>query len=98
MCLFFLLLLIGPRVAGIFWWLVDQARWASTFESVLIAILGIIFVPWTTIMYVIVFPGGVEGFDWFWLGLGLVADVALWAGGGLQGRKRYMGEPTPPPA
>ncbi len=44
-------------------------------------LLGFIFVPWTTIMYVLVFAGGVTGFDWVWLGLGLLADVAWWAGG-----------------
>ena len=26
-------------------------------------------------MYVLVFPGGIEGLDWLWLGIGLAVDV-----------------------
>jgi hypothetical protein len=40
-------------------------------------------------MYVLVAPAGVAGWDWLWLGLGLLADVAWWAGGGF--RKRVPG-------
>ena len=49
-------------------------------------VLGIIFIPWTTIMFVIVAPGGVNGFDWVWLGLALFGDIASYSGG--VGRKR----------
>ena len=52
-------------------------------------VLGIIFVPWTTIMFVIVAPGGLIGWDWLWLGLMLLADIAWYAGGA--GRKRIPG-------
>lgn len=48
--------------------------------------LGIIFLPWTTIMFVIVAPGGVVGWDWLWIGLMFVADIFWYAGGA--GRKR----------
>jgi hypothetical protein len=34
-----------------------------------------IFLPWATLMYVIVFPGGIVGFDWLWLCSGLFFDV-----------------------
>ena len=48
-----LLGIIGPRAAILFWWLTDPARWAVTFgNSALIPILGFLFLPWTTIMYV----------------------------------------------
>ena len=41
----------------------------STLQSILRvlviwAILGFIFLPWTTLMYVMVIPGGIVGFDW----------------------------------
>ncbi len=42
-------------------------------------------------MYVIVAPGGIVGFDWFWLGLALVADIAMWTGGGYGNRNRMPG-------
>ena len=47
-----------------------------------------IFVPWLTLMYVIVAPGGIVGFDWFWLGLALVEDIAAYGGGGYGNRDR----------
>jgi hypothetical protein len=47
-----------------------------TFQSAFVPIIGILFLPWTTIMYVLVFPGGIEGLDWLWLGIGLAVDIA----------------------
>jgi hypothetical protein len=44
-------------------------------------LLGAIFVPWTTLAYLIVFQGGVVGLDWVWLGAGLVLDLASHSGG-----------------
>ena len=48
-------------------------------------VLGIVFLPWTTLMYVIVAPGGVVGWDWLRVGLMLAADIASYVGG--YGRK-----------
>ena len=39
-------------------------------------------------MYLIVFPNGIVGFDWIWLGLGLLFDVMSYAGGGYGNRDR----------
>ncbi len=47
--------------------------------------------PWTTLMYVLVFPGGIDGFDWVWLGLALMADIFSYAGGGYTNRERFTG-------
>jgi len=43
-----------------------------------VSLLGLIFVPWTALMYVIIFP--LNGWDWIWLGLGIAADVASYVG------------------
>jgi hypothetical protein len=86
-CLFTTLVLLGPRVAGLIWWLVQPGRWSLAFNgSWLWPVLGLIFVPWLTIMYVIVSPGGINGLDWLWLGLALVADIGFYAGGGFRRR------------
>lgn len=85
-CFFVILVFLGPRVGGALWWLFDPTRWNLAFSNWLWPILGLIFIPWTTMMYVIVFPGGVTGFDWVWLGLALFADIAWWAGGGFRRR------------
>jgi hypothetical protein len=98
MCCFFLILvMLGPRIGGALWWLIQPVRWEAAFRDFLTGgnlwwiwpILGIIFLPWTTIMYVILAPGGIAGFDWLWLGLMLVFDI-LWYTGGA-GRKRVPG-------
>ena len=66
-------------------------RWVGAvgaFESAIWPILGIIFLPWTTLMYVLLAPGGVTGLDWLWIILSVVADVAMYAGGGYGNRDR----------
>ena len=90
-CFFTALILFGPRLAILVWWLIDAARWGAAFNSFIWALLGFIFLPWTTIMYVLVFPGGVTGFDWIWLGLGLLADIFSYTGGGYGNRNRIPG-------
>ena len=79
MCCFFLVLVfLGPRLAILVGWLfpVFRANWDLAFDSFFIGLIGWIFVPWTTLMYVFVAPGGVEGFDWVWLVLAVLADIA----------------------
>ena len=68
-CLFTILLLLGARAIDIVWWIAQPGRWDAAFSSALWPILGIIFAPWTTMMWVICAPGGVNGLDWLWIGL-----------------------------
>ncbi|MGD9094080.1 MAG: hypothetical protein PVF74_14625 [Anaerolineales bacterium] len=87
MCCFFMaLVLFGPRLAILIWWLVSPIYISNAFTSWIWPILGIIFLPWTLLMYLIVYPGGLVGFDWIWLGLGLLADIASYAGGAARRR------------
>lgn len=88
-CFFTVLVFLGPRAGILIWWLLQPARWSAAFQGFLVPLLGFIFVPWTTMMYVLVFAGGVAGFDWVWLGLGLLADIAWWSGAAA--RKRVPG-------
>jgi hypothetical protein len=90
-CLFTTLVLFGPRLGILVWWLFQPGRWNQAFESFLWPILGFLFLPWTTLMYVVVFPGGVTGFDWIWLGLGLLADISSYTGGAYGNRDRVPG-------
>lgn len=87
-CLFSTLVLFGPRLGILVWWLLDRLRWERAFDSFIWAFLGFLFLPWTTIMYVLVFPGGVTGFDWVWLALGFLADIGSYAGSGYGNRQR----------
>lgn len=93
-CLFAVLIFLGPRVAGVLWWLVQPAQWNLAFNNNIIwPILGLVFVPWVTLMFVLVAPGGVNGFDWVWLGLALAGDVAGYAGGA-KNRNSIPGMPS----
>lgn len=94
MCLFLTLLFLGPRAGILLWWLIEPVRWNAAFDTFLWPLLGFLFAPWTTLMYVIVSPLGVEGLDWLWIGLAVLADVASYAGGAYGGRGRVPGYGT----
>jgi hypothetical protein len=90
-CIFTTLAVLGPRAGILFWWLYDPGRWDRSFDSWLWPVLGFFFLPWTTLMYVAVRPGTVEGFDWIWLGLSVLVDIACYSGGGYGNRNRMPG-------
>ena len=92
MCLFFVLLLAGPRFGVLFWWLLEPNRWDSAFSSFIVPSLGFFFLPWTTLMFVAVAPfGNVAGWDWFWLALAVFADLTSFASSGYGNRNRIPG-------
>ena len=88
-CLLATLAFFGPRAAILVWWLIDMARWEAAFSNFWIAFVGFIFAPWTTLAWALVAHNGVRGFDWIWLGLGVLADIASWSSQGWTGRQRY---------
>lgn len=81
-CLFAIFAGFFPRVALICLWIftneVDQA-----YDSFIVPLLGLIFLPLTTLIYALAWSpvGGVEGFEWFWVGLAFVLDIGSYAGG-----------------
>ncbi len=91
MCLFLTLLFLGPRAAIVFWWLIEPARWSLAFDTFIFPLLGFLFLPWTTLMFVVVGIGGIDGFDWFWIGLAVFADLVSYGAGGYGGRGRVPG-------
>ena len=86
-CMFTSLVLFGPRIGILVWWLLDQPRWELAFDTFWWPFLGFIFAPWTTLMYVTVFPGGVTGFDWIIMGIGVLADISTWTSSAVEGRR-----------
>jgi hypothetical protein len=78
-CLFVLLAGFFPRVAAILYWVFRPERWDLAFDGSWIwPVLGILILPVTTIVWVIVAPGGVSGFDFLWLGIAVFVDAG-WA-------------------
>ena len=95
-CAFLALVMLGPRFFGAFWWLFQPLRWQAAFGSLssgslwwILPVLGIIFLPWTTIMFVLLAPGGIVAWDWLWIIIMLVVDIASYGGG--FGRKSVPG-------
>ena len=84
-CLITSLFLLGPRAAILVWWLIEPVRWNATFDTPL---LGFLVLPWTTPTYVAVYPAGINGFDYLFLGIGLAFDLFTWFGGGYGNRGR----------
>jgi hypothetical protein len=81
-----LLAMIGsffPRIALLLMWLftnyVDRA-----FTGFLLPLVGLIFLPFTTIMFCLVYSpaaGGVVGANWLWVALGLLLDIMSYSSG-----------------
>jgi hypothetical protein len=75
-CLFALLAVAAPQLAFLFLWiftpLVERA-----FSTFIAPLLGLAFLPFTSIMYVVLYrPGiGVVGWAWFWVALAFLVDV-----------------------
>ena len=91
-CIVALAAFISPRLGIFFLWLFTD-RMSIAFNSFWWGLLGFLFLPWTTIMYVLVFPGGIEGLDWLWLGIGLVVDVMSY-GSSAWGNRNQGGDMT----
>lgn len=87
-CFLTILLFLGPRAGILVWWLYNPDRWDRLFSSFIWPVIGFIFLPWTTLMYVVVGFGGVRGFEWLWIGLAVVSDLMMYSGGGYGNRAR----------
>jgi hypothetical protein len=70
---------IAPRLVLILMWIVGP-RINAAFDNWIWPLLGIIFLPYTTIMYVLVWNPvtGIYGWDWLWIGLGVWLDFIKW--------------------
>jgi hypothetical protein len=80
-----LLLLAGsfPRLALLFTWVFTTRVNLAFHHSVLIPLVGLIFLPLTTLMYVLAYSPlfGVTGWGWALVILGLMADISSWGAG-----------------
>jgi hypothetical protein len=80
-CLFALFAGIFPRLALLIVWVARPERVDAAFDTFLLPLLGIIFLPFATLIYVLLYtPGrGVTGGDWFWVALAALLDIGHWA-------------------
>ena len=88
-----------PRIADVLIWLARPTKFMAAFNGNYIwPILGIIFLPFTTLMYLILYTPGIAlaGWDWLWLILAVVLDVTHWSQMVYNNRKGVPGYTYPP--
>ncbi len=98
-CLFAMFAGFFPRLGTLFIWLARPGYFNAAFgNSWFWPILGIIFLPFTTLMYVIVWSAtGLTGWDWMWIALAVVIDIMHYTSTGYYNRSRipgYTGAPA----
>ena len=94
MCLFAILAGLFPRVAYAIFWIARPNQVAAAFNDVLFwPLLGLIFLPFTTLMYTILWsPGvGLSNADWVWVGIALLLDLSHYAYRAYGNRDRIPG-------
>jgi hypothetical protein len=96
-CLFILMASVFPRTVLFIFWLTRPERMDDIFSSFLWPLLGIVFLPFATLMYVLLYvPGtGVSGSDWIWVAFAGLLDIVHWSLTGNQygTRRSYEGQP-----
>lgn len=82
MCFIILIGAFAPRVGIVLLWLFTNEL-TQAFESFWIGLLGFALLPFTTLLYALVYTPatGVDGFGWFLVGIGFAIDLAHWFGG-----------------
>ena len=97
-CLLVMLAAFFPRIAVLILWIARPHYISAVFNDAwLWPLLGIIFLPFTMLMYVLLWPpAGIAGFDWFWIILAVLMDVSHWAGSGWANRNRMPGYASSP--
>ena len=76
-CLFLIVILLFPRVALALLWLFTQYLDRAFHHTILLLILGFIFLPFTTLVYAWMVNSGlpVAGINLLWLLLAVLADL-----------------------
>jgi hypothetical protein len=71
---------VFPRLAVLIVWIARPERVDAAFSTFLWPLLGIIFLPFATLIYLLLYtPGrGLSGWDWFWVVLAALLDIGHW--------------------
>jgi hypothetical protein len=94
-CLFAIFAGVFPRLAVFILWIARPERVDAAFSTWLWPLLGIIFLPFATLIYLLLYtPGrGLSGWDWFWVVLAVILDIGHWGASATQ-RNQIPGRRT----
>ena len=82
-CLFAMFGGLFPRLALLALWIARPALVGAAFNTFLLPLVGIIFLPFATLIYVLFYtPGvGLTGWEWLWVILAVLLDIGHWGAG-----------------
>jgi hypothetical protein len=85
--LFVLIALLSPRLGIVVLWAFTNYIDRS-FNGFLVPLLGLLFLPWTTLMYVLVqAPAGrISFWGWLFVGIGVILDMSSYGQAATQGK------------
>jgi hypothetical protein len=88
-CLFAVMAGLFPRFALFIYWVARPERFDAVFTTFIWPLLGIIFLPFATLMYAILYlPGrGLTGWDWCWVVVAGAFDLGQWGASAGQRRR-----------
>ncbi|MFQ5966326.1 MAG: hypothetical protein ACE5MI_01800 [Acidimicrobiia bacterium] len=88
-CLVALVALFSPRLAIVIIWIFTE-RVDRAFDGFLLPLLGLVFLPWTTLFYVVAYAPvvGVSGIGWFFVVFGFLADLSSYFSGAYSRSRR----------
>jgi hypothetical protein len=92
-CLFAIGAAFFPRLALLFVWLFTPLVNRAFHFTLLWPLLGLIFLPFTTLIYVFAYiPGiGLTSWGWLWVILGLLLDISSYGSSAYTNRTRMPG-------
>ena len=82
---------ISPRFVLFLMWVFGD-RLDIAFGSFWTGLAGFLVLPWSTLCWALAYApvAEVSGIGWLFVGLGLLADLGTWFGGGREGQRRYV--------
>jgi hypothetical protein len=98
-CFTTIFLVLASRLGILVWWLQNPLAHDQPFADFVLpgglafpgwlwTLVGAIFLPWTTLAYLLLYPGGIVGYEWLILGVALLVDLAG-HGGSYRHRNRF---------
>ncbi len=93
-CLFALVAVLFPRIAAVIVWLARPGIYSQAFNGGwLLPILGVIFMPLTTVVYVVLWGpnGGFTTTDFILLVIAIILDISHWGSNIFNVRDRIPG-------
>jgi hypothetical protein len=94
-CLLAIFAGVFPRLGLFIIWIARPALVNAAFDTWILPLLGIIFFPFATLIYVVLYtPGvGLTGWGWFWVAFAALLDVGHWGVSATQ-RRQIPGYPA----